>query len=163
MHFSSFRALRAWKNSFLSKIQRTQFFSRLFFMTNQVRGRKYRTKWKDLSIRFLIKHLFFEKSHFLHPHAQKISQKLRKSFTFGLKKSKKIQNFYFSKNASRWLLMTPNGFPSTPRTPKHLLEAPMHPSDTSKNFWQNRFLGLKMHFSSFKALRAWKTAFLSKI
>ena len=41
------------------------------------------------------------KSHFLHPHAEKINQKLIKSFTFGLKKSKKIQKFHFSKNVSR--------------------------------------------------------------
>ena len=72
------------------------------------------TKWKVLSSGFLIKQLFFEKSHFLHPHAQKTNQKLSKSFTFELQKSKKIQKFHFSKNASRWLLMTPNEFLSTP-------------------------------------------------
>ena len=92
-HFSSFKALRAWKNAFLSKIQRTKLFSRLYFITHHARGPKYRTKWKDLSIRFLIKDLFFEKSHFLHPHAQKSSQNIRKSFIFCLKK---IQNFRFS-------------------------------------------------------------------
>ena len=31
-----------------------------------------------------------------------------------------------------------------------------------KKFWQNRFLGLKRHFSTFKAVRAWKTHFLAK-
>ena len=77
------------------------------------------TQWKVLSSGFLIKQLFFEKSHFLHPHAQKPNQKLRKSFTFALKKSKKIQKFHFSKNASRWLLVTPNGFLSTPKTPRN--------------------------------------------
>ena len=95
-HFSSFKAFRAWKNAFLSKIQRTKLFSRVYFMARHARGRKYRTKWKDLSIRFLIKDLFFEKSHFLHPYAQKSSQNIRKSFIFCLKKSKKIQNFRFS-------------------------------------------------------------------
>ena len=95
--FLSLNALKAWKNTFLSKIQGTKIFHRLYLMTNHARGRKYRTKWKDLSIRFLIKQLFFEKSHFLHPHAQKTSQKLRKSFTFCLKKSKKIKIFIFRK------------------------------------------------------------------
>ena len=121
------------------------------------------TKWKVLSSGFLIKQLFFEKSHFLHPHAQKTNQKLSKSFTFALKKSKKIQKIHFSKNASRWLLVTPNGFLSTPRTSKHLLAAPMHPRDTSKNFEQNPFLSLKMQFSSHYALKSWKNAFLSKM
>ena len=96
MHFSSLKALRAWKNAFLSKIQRTKLFYKLCFMTHHARGRKNRTKWKYLWSRFLIKHLFFEKFHFLHPHAQKSSQKLRKCFIFCLKKSKKIQNFCFS-------------------------------------------------------------------
>ena len=95
-HFSSSKAFRAWKNAFLSKIQRTKLFSRLYFMTHHARGPKYRTKWKDLSIRFLIKDLFFEKSHFLHPHDQKSSQNIRKSLIFCLQKSKKIQNFCFS-------------------------------------------------------------------
>ena len=124
MHFSSIKALRAWKNAFLSKIQRTKFFSRLCFMTNQVRRRKYRTKWKVLSSRFLIKHLFFEKCHFLHPHAQNTSQKLKKCFTFCLKKIEKNSKIYFSKNASIWLLITPKEFLSNPRTPEHLLGAP---------------------------------------
>ena len=95
-HFSSSKAFRAWKNAFLSKIQRTKLFSKLYFMDHHARGKKYRTKWKDLSIRFLIKDLFFEKSHFLHPHAQKTSQNIRKSFIFCLKISKKIQKFCFS-------------------------------------------------------------------
>ena len=96
-HFSSFKALRAWKNAFLSKIQRTKLFSRLHFMAHHAMGRKYGTKWKDLSIRFLIQDLFFEKSHFLHPHAQKSSQNIRKSFIFCLKKSKKFKMFVFRK------------------------------------------------------------------
>ena len=132
-------------------------------MTNHVTGWKYMTKWKVLSSGFLIKQLFFEKSHFLHPHAQKSNQKLRKSFTFALKKSKKIQKFHFSKNASRWLLVTPNGFLTILRTFKHLLEAPMHPMGTSKNFSQNRIVGLKMHFSSSRPSRAWKNAFSVEI
>ena len=75
----------------------------------------------------------------------------------------RFQTFFrFAPNASIWLLMTPNGFPSTTRTQKHLLEALMHPRDTSIFFWQNRFLGLKMNFSSLKALRAWKTHFWAK-
>ena len=56
--------------------------------------------------------------------------------------------FQFASNASRWLLVTPNGFLSTLRILKHLLESPMHPMGTSKKFSQNRFLSLKMHFSS---------------
>ena len=128
-------------------------------MTNHVTGWKYMTQWKVLSSGFLIKQLFFEKSHFLHPHAQKSNQKLRKSFTFALKKSKKIQKFHFSKNASRWLLVTPNGFLSILRIWKHLLEATMQPMVTSKFFSQNLFLSLKMHFSSSSLFRAWKNEF----
>eukprot|EP00493_Phyllostaurus_siculus_P021246 UN21572 len=49
--------------------------------------------------------------------------------------------FQFASNTSRWLLVTPNGFLSTPWNPKHLLEAPMHPMGTSNkknhkiDFW----------------------------
>ena len=132
-------------------------------MTNHVTGWKYMTQWKFFSSGFLIKQLLFEKSHFLHPHAQKSNQKLRKSFTFALKKSKKIQKFHFSKNASRWLLVTPNGFLSILRTLKHLLEPPMQPMDTSKKFSKNRFLSLKMHFSSSSLFRASKNAFSVEI
>jgi len=92
-HIKNFtKSIFGLENAFLSKIQRTIFFPRLCFMTNQVRGRKYRTKWKNLLIRFLIKQLFFEKSHFLHPRAQKTSQKERKSFTL-LEKIEKYSKF----------------------------------------------------------------------
>ena len=159
LHFSSSRVLQVWKNVFLSNFSLSKFSYRLCFMTHHVREWKYMTKWKDLSSRFWIKQLFFEKSHFDHLHAQKTLKKQRKSFTFCLKKSKKIQNFCFSKNCSIWLLMLPNASLSTPRTPKHLLEAPTPPRDTSKKFSKNRFLDLKLHFSSLRVLQAWKTCF----
>ena len=132
-------------------------------MTNHVTGWKYMTKWKVLSSGFLIKQLFFEKSHFLYPHAQKTNQKLSKSFTFGLKKSKKIHKFHFSKNASIWLLVTPNGFLSTPRTSKHLLEAPMHPRHPpQKNFDKIDFWAWKCIFQASRLLGLEKTHFWAR-
>ena len=120
------------------------------------------TEWKVLSIGFLIKQLFFEKSHFLHPHAQKSNTKLKKSFTFALKKSEKNQKFHFSKNASRWLLVTPNGSLSTPRAPKHLLEAPMHPMGTSKKFHKFDFWAWKCIFQARGPPELEKTHFQSR-
>ena len=80
---------------------------------------------------------------------------------FLLEKIEKNSNFCFSKNGFIWLLMVPNASLSTPRTSKHLLEAPTPPRDTSKKFSKNRFLNLKLHFSSVRVLRAWKNVILS--
>jgi len=41
--------------------------------------------------------------------------------------------------------MLPNAYLGTPRTPKHLLEAPIQPRDTSTNFTKSIF-GLEIAF-----------------
>ena len=96
--------------------------------------------------RILSKQILFEKTHFLHLHAQKSNKKQRKSFIFRQKKSKKIQSFYFSKNASRMLLMASNEFLSTPRNPKHLLEAPQTPQTHFKKFLRKSIFQLENPF-----------------
>ena len=57
--------------------------------------------------------------------------------------------------------MVPSAPLSTPRTPKYLLEAPIHPKNTLKKNSQNRFLDLKLHFSSLRIVQVWKNVFLS--
>ena len=115
------------------------------------------TRWKDLLKRFWIEQFFFDM------HAQKTLKKQRKSFPSCLKKSEKIQNFCFSKTASIWLLILSNELLSIPRSPKHLLEAPIHPMNIPKN-WENRFVTWNYIFQVSRPSRFEKKhAFFSRI
>ena len=116
---------------------------------------------EPLSFILLDVNLFFIQNHNVSILNQAETIPFRSALKVQKQLEKSISNFFFrfAPNASIWLLMIPNGFPSTPRTPKHLLEAPMHPMNTLKIFDKIDFWAWKWIFQASRLPRLEKTHF----